>query len=274
MLTHPHRPPHAGLDEFSDDNPALLTVCGHTFHLQCVVQWSARSVECPLCLKRLRMAEPLAQELLGTGREEAVVRPLQPSGPTVPETEAELVRMLQTLALEARFNRIRQREVQRGGGRGAPPPHAREARHGPPTEGAAATSSSARRAERERERERVTRDVQALLYHQQHPQGAERTPAPGPSSRTPPQDRTPPSEPRESIVRFVYFQFRHERVAMSVHRLSSTSTLSLAHAQGESSRVLHGSHSLPTARRVVGGGRGGHSRRRSALVSTRWVHVL
>ncbi|KEG11927.1 hypothetical protein DQ04_02141050 [Trypanosoma grayi] len=42
------------LERFTLDNPAILVVCGHGFHLQCLEEWRQRSAMCPVCMKPLR----------------------------------------------------------------------------------------------------------------------------------------------------------------------------------------------------------------------------
>ena len=72
------------LDEFDPrDNPAARTVCGHRYHLQCVVSWAQRSSACPLCGARLGMEEPELDELLPPPRGELLrVTPLTSSAPS------------------------------------------------------------------------------------------------------------------------------------------------------------------------------------------------
>lgn len=37
------------LDPYSEDNPMVLTRCGHHFHLPCLYEWLERSETCPVC---------------------------------------------------------------------------------------------------------------------------------------------------------------------------------------------------------------------------------
>lgn len=55
------------LDEFSEADPSAKTVCGHGYHLQCIMQWAQRSRECPLCFHGLQMEDPAMNELLPFG---------------------------------------------------------------------------------------------------------------------------------------------------------------------------------------------------------------
>jgi E3 ubiquitin-protein ligase RHF len=63
------------LESFCDDDPATVTSCKHEYHLQCILEWSQRSKECPMCLQPLSLKDPDSQELLkAVGRERAVRR--------------------------------------------------------------------------------------------------------------------------------------------------------------------------------------------------------
>lgn len=55
------------LDEFTQDDPAQLTDCRHSYHLQCIMQWAQRSCECPLCFKRLQLQDKGLNDLLPFG---------------------------------------------------------------------------------------------------------------------------------------------------------------------------------------------------------------
>eukprot|EP00271_Cylindrocystis_brebissonii_P009543 TRINITY_DN244_c0_g1_i1.p1 TRINITY_DN244_c0_g1~~TRINITY_DN244_c0_g1_i1.p1 ORF type:complete len:528 (+),score=157.59 TRINITY_DN244_c0_g1_i1:98-1585(+) len=41
-----------------------MTLCKHDFHLQCILEWSQRSHECPMCWRPLSLKDPDSQELL------------------------------------------------------------------------------------------------------------------------------------------------------------------------------------------------------------------
>ncbi len=43
------------LDEFVEADPGVPTTCGHSYHLQCIMQWAQRSRECPLCFRGLSL---------------------------------------------------------------------------------------------------------------------------------------------------------------------------------------------------------------------------
>lgn len=52
------------LEPFSTDDPATITNCRHEYHLQCILEWSQRSKECPICWQFLVLQDPTSQELL------------------------------------------------------------------------------------------------------------------------------------------------------------------------------------------------------------------
>ncbi|XP_061345551.1 E3 ubiquitin-protein ligase RHF1A-like [Gastrolobium bilobum] len=52
------------LEPFSTDDPATITSCRHEYHLHCILEWSQRSKECPICWQLLVMKDSASQELL------------------------------------------------------------------------------------------------------------------------------------------------------------------------------------------------------------------
>ncbi|KAK7387789.1 hypothetical protein VNO78_22581 [Psophocarpus tetragonolobus] len=52
------------LEPFSTDDPATITSCKHEYHLHCILEWSQRSKECPICWQLLFLKDPASQELL------------------------------------------------------------------------------------------------------------------------------------------------------------------------------------------------------------------
>ncbi|XP_042516443.1 E3 ubiquitin-protein ligase RHF1A-like isoform X2 [Macadamia integrifolia] len=52
------------LEPFSSGDPATITNCRHEYHLQCILEWSQRSKECPICWQLLVLKDPASQELL------------------------------------------------------------------------------------------------------------------------------------------------------------------------------------------------------------------
>ncbi|KAL5701773.1 RING-type E3 ubiquitin transferase [Ranunculus cassubicifolius] len=52
------------LEPFSCSDPSAVTSCKHEYHLQCILEWSQRSKECPICWRLLVLKDPGSQELL------------------------------------------------------------------------------------------------------------------------------------------------------------------------------------------------------------------
>uniref|UniRef100_A0A5B7A4M0 RING-type E3 ubiquitin transferase n=1 Tax=Davidia involucrata TaxID=16924 RepID=A0A5B7A4M0_DAVIN len=52
------------LEPFNTDDPSTVTNCKHEYHLQCILEWSQRSKECPICWQLLGLKDPASQELL------------------------------------------------------------------------------------------------------------------------------------------------------------------------------------------------------------------
>ncbi|RDY12423.1 E3 ubiquitin-protein ligase RHF1A, partial [Mucuna pruriens] len=52
------------LEPFGTDDPATITSCKHEYHLHCILEWSQRSKECPICWQLLILKDPASQELL------------------------------------------------------------------------------------------------------------------------------------------------------------------------------------------------------------------
>ncbi|KAI5580141.1 hypothetical protein BDE02_08G135700 [Populus trichocarpa] len=63
------------LDPFTPQDPATVTCCKHEYHLQCIVEWSQRSKECPICWQLLVLKDPASQELLAAVETERLFRP-------------------------------------------------------------------------------------------------------------------------------------------------------------------------------------------------------
>lgn len=41
------------LEEYTDENPKIMTECNHHYHLGCIYEWMERSDRCPVCSKRM-----------------------------------------------------------------------------------------------------------------------------------------------------------------------------------------------------------------------------
>ncbi|KAI8561346.1 hypothetical protein RHMOL_Rhmol04G0331800 [Rhododendron molle] len=52
------------LEPYNSDDPPSVTNCKHEYHLQCILEWSQRSKECPICWQLLVLKDPASQELL------------------------------------------------------------------------------------------------------------------------------------------------------------------------------------------------------------------
>ncbi|XP_043695453.1 E3 ubiquitin-protein ligase RHF1A-like isoform X2 [Telopea speciosissima] len=70
------------LEPFSSADPATVTNCRHEYHLQCILEWSQRSKECPICWQLLVLKDPASQELLAAVEIERTSRSRQRSSNT------------------------------------------------------------------------------------------------------------------------------------------------------------------------------------------------
>nr|GMD83642.1 E3 ubiquitin-protein ligase RHF1A-like isoform X2 [Ipomoea batatas] len=52
------------LEPFSCRDPRTVAECTHGYHLQCILEWSQRSKECPICCRQLVFKDSASQELL------------------------------------------------------------------------------------------------------------------------------------------------------------------------------------------------------------------
>ncbi|KAK9725466.1 hypothetical protein RND81_05G145400 [Saponaria officinalis] len=52
------------LEPFCAKDPPTVTTCKHDYHLHCILEWSQRSKECPICWQTLALKDPVSQELL------------------------------------------------------------------------------------------------------------------------------------------------------------------------------------------------------------------
>lgn len=47
------------LDDYTPENPKIITKCSHHFHLSCIYEWMERSETCPVCNKETVFDSPL-----------------------------------------------------------------------------------------------------------------------------------------------------------------------------------------------------------------------
>ncbi|XP_059452715.1 E3 ubiquitin-protein ligase RHF1A-like [Corylus avellana] len=52
------------LEPFTTADPATITSCKHEYHLHCILEWSQRSEECPICCQFVILKDPASQGLL------------------------------------------------------------------------------------------------------------------------------------------------------------------------------------------------------------------
>ncbi|KAL5541632.1 hypothetical protein UlMin_009342 [Ulmus minor] len=124
------------LESFGSDDPATVTSCKHEYHLHCILEWSQRSKECPICWQLLVLKDPASQGLLAAVQGERRARTRNTSTIASPavhyfrddddsENESfsdEFIldeHVMQHLAAAASRARIRGRERQRSSGLGA-----------------------------------------------------------------------------------------------------------------------------------------------------------
>ncbi|XP_052874618.1 E3 ubiquitin-protein ligase RHF1A-like [Gossypium arboreum] len=46
------------LEPFTVQDPTTVTSCRHEYHLQCILEWSQRSKECPICWQSFVLKDP------------------------------------------------------------------------------------------------------------------------------------------------------------------------------------------------------------------------
>ncbi|ESW19741.1 hypothetical protein PHAVU_006G151600 [Phaseolus vulgaris] len=62
------------LEPFTFHEPSTVTSCKHEYHLHCILEWSQRSQECPICWQSLALKDPASQELLAAVEDEKRMR--------------------------------------------------------------------------------------------------------------------------------------------------------------------------------------------------------
>ncbi|KAL3828820.1 hypothetical protein ACJIZ3_017622 [Penstemon smallii] len=99
------------LDPFSSIDPPAVTKCKHDYHLHCILEWSQRSNECPMCSEHLVLNDPASQELLAGIERDKILRLRRNSHPNN-EVINRIVRQFSAVASRAR-NISRRRRRQR-----------------------------------------------------------------------------------------------------------------------------------------------------------------
>ncbi|CAJ1962440.1 unnamed protein product [Sphenostylis stenocarpa] len=62
------------LEHFTIHEPSTVTCCKHEYHLHCIIEWSQRSQECPICWQSLALKDSASQELLAAVEAEKRMR--------------------------------------------------------------------------------------------------------------------------------------------------------------------------------------------------------
>nr|AFK43681.1 unknown [Lotus japonicus] len=62
------------LESLNVHDPSTVTCCKHEYHLHCILEWSQRSKECPICWQSLALKDPASQELLAAVEAEKRLR--------------------------------------------------------------------------------------------------------------------------------------------------------------------------------------------------------
>ncbi|KAK4798863.1 hypothetical protein SAY86_024228 [Trapa natans] len=103
------------LEPFTAEDPSTVTNCKHEYHLQCILEWSQRSKECPICWRILTLEDPNCQELVDAVEWERSARSgvsmMAPSGIDAPlELDFDESAMQRIAAVLSRNHDIRPRE--------------------------------------------------------------------------------------------------------------------------------------------------------------------
>ncbi|KAJ7980096.1 putative E3 ubiquitin-protein ligase RHF2A [Quillaja saponaria] len=104
------------LEPFSTNDPATITSCKHEYHLHCILEWSQRSKECPICGQQLILKDPACQELLAAVEAERRSRSRTISSPAFTDFHNNLEHVYTDHHLVADASRaryVRRREGQR-----------------------------------------------------------------------------------------------------------------------------------------------------------------
>ncbi|KAH0893813.1 hypothetical protein HID58_056242 [Brassica napus] len=63
-----------------------VTSCKHEYHLQCIIEWSQRSKECPICWQFFVLKDPVSQELLAAVDKERLMKTTNMRSPSSPRS--------------------------------------------------------------------------------------------------------------------------------------------------------------------------------------------
>ncbi|CAF1709906.1 BnaC03g76060D [Brassica napus] len=74
------------LEPFTLQDPATVTSCKHEYHLQCIIEWSQRSKECPICWQFFVLKDPVSQELLAAVDKERLMKTTNMRSPSSPRS--------------------------------------------------------------------------------------------------------------------------------------------------------------------------------------------
>ncbi|CAN6985839.1 unnamed protein product [Brassica oleracea var. botrytis] len=74
------------LESFTLQDPATVTSCKHEYHLQCIIEWSQRSKECPICWQFFVLKDPVSQELLAAVDKERLMKTTNMRSPSSPRS--------------------------------------------------------------------------------------------------------------------------------------------------------------------------------------------
>ncbi|KAL8515291.1 hypothetical protein ACS0TY_014128 [Phlomoides rotata] len=107
------------LEPFTSVDPPSVTKCKHEYHLHCILDWSQRRIECPVCLRHLVLNDPASQELLASVEREKNLRSRRTFNPenqgnevdNESDDEQPLMRQVSAIASRARNLTRRRREM-------------------------------------------------------------------------------------------------------------------------------------------------------------------
>ncbi|KAL2341259.1 hypothetical protein Fmac_009199 [Flemingia macrophylla] len=123
------------LEPFNIHDPSTVTCCKHEYHLHCILEWSQRSKECPICWQSLALKDPASQELLTAVKNEKCMRSRNMTNSGAPleqlndghddscsddsDSDNHIMRRLVAVASRVRFLRRPERKRSPGGPSGS-----------------------------------------------------------------------------------------------------------------------------------------------------------